>query len=660
MRGFTAILSILLAGSGVTALAQDTGAKLAAQFGALESVAQASLSPDGKKIAFTSADARGTVVFVADLVAGGDPKRVMALPGKEGRITNCSWSADTRIVCRAYYVVPSPDGLVSVTRLYAVDADAKNLVEMTAPRGTNARGVQYDGGRIIDHVAAGQPGSVLMTRQFLPNDKIGTHIGSSKSGLGVEMVDTLSLKRSTVEPPKPDAFGYITDGQGTVRVMGTTGSTVSGYLRGDDIYFYRKPGERGWQRLSVHKEDLSGFLPVRVDAAKNVAYGFDDDGEYRALYSIALDGSGSRTKLLGKPGYDIDGLISIGRKRRVVGASYATERRQAEYFDSELKTLSERLRKTLPGEPAVDIVDASADEQRLLLIASGDTLPGQFYVFDKSKRALEEVLPVRPGLSGVKLATMKPVSFKAGDGTMIPGYLTLPPGSTGKNLPAIVMPHGGPSARDEWGFDWLSQYFAARGFAVLQPNYRGSAGYGSGFFQKNGFQGWRTAIGDVRDAGRWLVTEGIAAPDKMAIVGWSYGGYAALQSAVLDPSLYKAIVAVAPVVDLGKLKTDAMNYVTGPIVARFVGDGAHVTEGSPARNAASITAPVLLFSGDRDMNVDVSHSRLMHQRLREAGKQSTLVEFPILDHQLYEAEARTKLLSESDAFLRKSLGLPAG
>lgn len=659
MRVYTAILPILLAGSAVGAVAQDTAAKLAAQFGALESVAHASLSPDGSKVAFTSADTRGSVVFVADLTVGGDPRRVMSLAGKEGRITNCSWSADTRIVCRAYYVVASPDGLIGVTRLYAVDADAKILVEMTAPRSTNARGVQYDGGRIIDYVAAGQPGSVLMTRQFLPNDKIGTHIGSAKSGLGVEMVDTMTLKRSTVEQPKLDAFGYITDGLGSVRVMGTTGSTASGYLRGDDIYFYRKPGERGWERLSVYKEDRSGFLPLRVDATKNLAYGFDDDGEYRSLYSVALDGSGTRTKLLGKQGYDIDGLITIGRKRRVVGASYATERREAEYFDSELKTLTERFRKALPGSPAVDIVDASANEQRLLLIASGDTAPGQFYVFDKSKRTLEEVLPVRPQLAGLKLAAMKPVSFKAADGTMIPGYLTLPPGSTGKNLPAIVMPHGGPSARDEWGFDWLSQYFAARGFAVLQPNYRGSAGYGSGFFQKNGFQGWRTAIGDVNDAGRWLVAEGIAAPGKMAIMGWSYGGYAALQSAVLDPSLYKAIVTVAPVVDLAKLKTDAMNYVNGPIVARFVGSGAHVVEGSPARNVASIAAPVLLFSGDRDMNVDVSHARLMHQRLKEAGKQSTLVEFPILDHQLYDAGARTKLLSESDAFLRASLGLPA-
>ncbi|RRB42952.1 alpha/beta hydrolase family protein, partial [Escherichia coli] len=105
----------------------------------------------------------------------------------------------------------------------------------------------------------------------------------------------------------------------------------------------------------------------------------------------------------------------------------------------------------------------------------------------------------------------------AADGTQIPAYLTLPPGSTGKNLPTIVMPHGGPEARDEWNFDWLSQFFANRGYAVLQPHYRGSTGYGIAWFKENGFKSWRTAIGDVNDSGRWLIKQGIADPAKLAI-----------------------------------------------------------------------------------------------------------------------------------------------
>jgi dipeptidyl aminopeptidase/acylaminoacyl peptidase len=219
------------------------------------------------------------------------------------------------------------------------------------------------------------------------------------------------------------------------------------------------------------------------------------------------------------------------------------------------------------------------------------------------------------------------------------------------------MPHGGPGARDEWGFDWLAQYFAARGFAVLQPNFRGSSGYGSAWYQKNGFQSWRVAIGDVNDAGRWLVGEGIANPSKLGIVGWSYGGYAALQSSVLDPQLYKAIVAIAPVTDLEKLRTQYTNYASYPIIDKFIGHGPHIREGSPAQNPETIRAPVLLFHGTVDGNVNVDQSRLMNERLRAAGKQVTLVEFPGLNHGLHDADARTRLLSQSDAFLRTAFGM---
>jgi dipeptidyl aminopeptidase/acylaminoacyl peptidase len=152
------------------------------------------------------------------------------------------------------------------------------------------------------------------------------------------------------------------------------------------------------------------------------------------------------------------------------------------------------------------------------------------------------------------------------------------------------------------------------------------------------------------------VSEGIAAPGRLAIFGWSYGGYAALQSAALDPALFKAIVAVAPVTDLAALKNDSRNFTNFRMVKDSVGDGAHVSEGSPARNAASIQAPVLLFHGDRDSTVLVSHSRLMEDRLKGAGKRVELVVYPGLDHQLRDSNARTELLEKSDAFMRAAMG----
>jgi dipeptidyl aminopeptidase/acylaminoacyl peptidase len=265
----------------------------------------------------------------------------------------------------------------------------------------------------------------------------------------------------------------------------------------------------------------------------------------------------------------------------------------------------------------------------------------------------------RSQLAGMPLGTMKAVTYPAADGTLIPGYLTLPPGSTGKNVPVIVMPHGGPGSRDEWGFDWLVQYFAARGFAVMQPNFRGSGGYGQAWYQRNGFQSWKTSVGDVNDAGRWLIAQGIADPGKLGIVGWSYGGYAALQSGVLDPNLFKAVVAIAPVTDLAAWRAESTNRANYPILNAFIGSGPHVREGSPAQNTATLKAPVLLFHGDKDMNVPVTQSQLMASRLRGAGRPVELIEFPGLDHFLESSTARSRMLSASDAFLRRSMGRPA-
>lgn len=657
---FGAAMALCLASTASIAVAQEDAAALAAKFGALEAVRQASLSPRGDKVAYVAEAYEGSRVYVATPETPGVPKLVMRIARDVGSIRGCAWAADERIVCRARATAMVGTVLVSGTRLYAVNSDGSGLQLLTREGGTNAYGVQQDGGSVIDYDVAGEPGTVLMTREFLPDDRVGSLIGSNKGGLGVERVDTATGKRSTVEQPRPGAVEYISDGHGTVRLMGTMSSDLNGYDRGKRRYFYRKPGSRSWDDLSTVDQDGYGFNPYAVDGDKNVAYGFDDAGGFQALYSVALDGSGTKTKLLGREGIDVDDLVTIGRQNRVIGAGYATERRQIEYFDPQMRALSKALAAALPGKPSVDIVGASNDENRLLIVASGDTHPGMYYLFDKPSKKLIEVLPARPTLGDVKLAPMQPISFAAADGTIIPGYLTLPIGGTGKNLPAIVMPHGGPSARDEWGFDWLVQYFAARGFAVIQPNYRGSSGYGSAYFQKNGFQSWRTAIGDVNDAGRWLVKEGIAAPDKLAIFGWSYGGYAALQSPVLDPSLFKAIVAVAPVTDLGRLKSDAAEYTNGAMVARFVGSGLHVTEGSPAQNVDRIAAPVLMFSGDKDLNVDIGHARSMQGKLKGAGKTVTLVEFPGLDHQIAEAGARARLLAESDAFLRRALGMAGG
>jgi len=311
----------------------------------------------------------------------------------------------------------------------------------------------------------------------------------------------------------------------------------------------------------------------------------------------------------------------------------------------------------LPNLPLIRFIDSSVDESILLIWAGSDRDPGRYYLLDRKTSHMGELLPTRSNLATVRLADVKPITYRAADGTSVPAYLTLPVGSSGKNLPAIVMPHGGPGARDEWGFDWLSQFFAARGYAVIQPNFRGSTGYGDAWFQKNGFQGWEAAIGDVRDAGNYLVREGIADPHKLAIVGWSYGGYAALQTAATNPDLFHAVIAIAPVTDLELLRSQSEGFTNYKVVSDFIGKGPHVESGSPARHAAAIKAPVLMFHGTYDRNVDIAQSRLMASRLRGSGRAAELVVYPKLDHYLEDSAARTDMLSRSDTFLRKSLGI---
>jgi dienelactone hydrolase len=652
-----------VAGLALLAVAPTAGAEVSAAakaFGARESVVDASLSPDGKSVALVQplADAQATAVMVAPLDGSSQPKPIMSSTGKPDRVTDCGWVSNTRLACNVYMLLVRDARKLGFTRLAALNADGSKVVELSTRNRNFSWSYQQFGGGIVDWLADDPSGAVLMTRDYSEEGTTGTLLGNQREGLAVERVDTITLARTPVEPPRGDAAEFISDQHGTVRIVGQRLKTNTGYSTVRVNYLYRPVGGGDWVALSSYDDDAhTGFMPVAVDRDLNAAYGFEWVNGRQAVVRVSLDGGAKREVMVARDDVDVDRLIRIGRDRRVVGASFATEKRQAVFFDPALKGLAAALTKALPGHPDVHFVDASQDGARLLLWAGSDVDPGRYYLFDKTTKKLAEVMPDRPELAQFKLSPVQPVSYKAADGTLVPGYLTLPPGSDGKNLPAIVMPHGGPSARDEWGFDWLAQFFAHQGYAVLQPNYRGSSGYGEAWFQQNGFQSWKTAIGDVNDAGRWLLSQGIAAPGKLAIVGWSYGGYAALQSSVLDPDLFKAIVAVAPVTDLDSLREDHRAFTNFKIWDNFIGRGPHVKEGSPAQNAERIKAPVLLFHGDEDSNVRIGASRLMQSRLKAAGRKVELVEFKGLDHQLDDSAARATMLDRADTFLKAALGL---
>jgi dipeptidyl aminopeptidase/acylaminoacyl peptidase len=656
--------SLLLASLPLLSIAEPAF-DAATAFGARPSVESISLSPDGMSVAVVApSTGQGSVVYVQSLAKGASRtfKAVLSASGKPDRLAGCDWVSNQRLVCTVYGVIAASLLLepVQFSRLIAVNIDGTKLQLLSTRSNEFTRGLQLGGGSVIDWLPD-EDGAVLMTRVYLPDDRTSSRMGSSKRGIAVDRVDTQTLGVQTLEQPREDAVAYISDGRGTIRVIGVRSrrGALGAYESGNIAYYYRKTDSRDWLPMGeLVGEGHNGFQPVAVDHDANLAYGYKKLDGRLALYTIALDGTLKEELVFARPDVDVGGLNRIGRRHRVVGVTYSDELSHFHFLDPDFEKVLASVAKALPGRPGLHIVDSSMDENVLLIFAGSDHDPGVYYLFDKKLRQLETFLVVRGELEGVKLASVKPIHYQATDGTLIPGYLTLPPGvDTPKDLPAIVMPHGGPNARDYWRFDYLAQFYASRGYVVLQPNFRGSTGYGDDFFKQNGFRSWPTAIGDVLDAGKWLVAQGIANPEKLAIVGWSYGGYAALQAAVVDPSVFKAVVAIAPVTDLPELKELHRQWSDFLVVSREIGEGPHVREGSPALNAAKIKVPVLLFHGEMDRNVPIRQSKEMSDRLGAAGVPHELVTWPDLDHQLEDSAVRAEMLRKSDAFLRRVMGM---
>jgi len=654
LRGFLVGVSALAFSTVASAgsLAEDAKA-----FGTRESVEGMSISPSGDRVAIlVSGPGSTTVLRVADLSTG----KITDLTSSDGRPNGfdwCKFASETRLVCTVGGIVPYNGLLLGYSRLMTIGTDGSTMKSLGQKASDlDGRLRQYDG-TVIDWLP-GQDGSVLIARDYIAEvNTTGSHLGRKKDGYAVDRVDLTTLKSTSVEGARPNIDSYMTDGRGEVRLYTYSLAGDAGQLTGITRTRYRRQGSRDWLELGDYDSRTGeGWWPVAIEADSNSLFALKKTGGRDALYQVRLDGSGKSTLIAANAEVDIDGIIRLGPGQKVVGYSYATDKRSTVYFDKDIAKLQSALGKAIPKLPLIDFVGASADGQKLLVFASADTNPGIFYRFDRQTKQLAEITPARSELANRVLAPVQSIRVPASDGSQIPAYLTVPAGSTGKNLPAVVLPHGGPSSRDEWGFDWLAQFLAARGYAVIQPNYRGSAGFGDQWLNSNGFKNWKTSIGDVTASAKYLVAKGIADPSRMAILGWSYGGYAALQSAVVEPKLYKAAVAIAPVTDLEMVRNESKGFTNNRLVRDFVGSGEHLVEGSPLRNVASIQVPVLLAHGDRDANVGIAQSEKMDAALRSAGKRSELIKFKDLDHQLNDSDARVILLTRVGEFLDKAIG----
>ena len=628
---------------------------VAAMFGVRESAVGVDLSPSGKLVSYVApAPNGGSVAFIAD-VQSGDAKPFLNSGKGPERLRWCHFVTEKRLICRYTANVTGDSGvLLGFSRLVAVNSDGSDIKQLGQPSSFYDAGIRQFDGAVLDWLPGGD-GSVLLERDYMrESGTTGTRIARTREGVGVDRVDTVTLKSTSVETAEPDVGGFMSDGQGNVRLKVLVGNSHD-MLTGKNQYLYRTAGSRTWKHLTDFVEDKE-FEPLAIDGTTNLLYALKPLEGRKALYRIKLTDTPTTELIASNPVVDIDGVVRSASGQRVIGYTYVVDKRDVEYFDPEYKALVTALGGAIPNLPMIRVERTSSDGSRVLIFAGSDNDPGRYYVFDKTAKNLAEIMLVRPELEKMKLASVRPVSVKSPDGVTIPAYLTLPPGKDGKNLPAVVLPHGGPSDRDEWGFDWLAQYLAAKGYAVLQPEYRGSSGFGDAWLVQNGFKSWRTSIGDITASAHWLAAQGIADPKRIAIVGWSYGGYAALQSAVTEPSLFKAVEAIAPVTDLAMLTKEEQDYTNAEVVAKFIGSGPHIVEGSPLRHASEIKVPVLLVHGDMDMNVHSLESEKMEEALQAAGTPVDFLRFKTLDHQLEDGAARTEMLTKIGQLLDKTIG----
>jgi len=652
-----AALTALCAGTA-SAQTQPTLEQDAAAFGTRQAVSNVDLSPDGSRAVFVGAGpGRTTFVYVAD-IASGTNKPILYSKGSPETIQWCSFASVTRLVCRFTAMIESdgsavPVGvLIPTWRTISLNLDGSDIKPLGQQSTSSDLGIRQYDGSIIDWLPnAGN--EILMTRLFLAQGSTGvpTNVQRTKHGIGVVKLNVQTLNADTVEQPLDTAETWMSDGEGHVRLLGTWEMSAETYDTGRVKYVYRKPGSREWSALGPYT-DLRDFQPLAIDAPTNNLYAIRKFNDRWALSRVSLGETPTETLVVHDPQQDIDGVQTVGPVGHVVGYKFIGDD-QPVYTDPAYKSLATSLQAAIPSHPGIKFLADSADQSKIVLFAGRENDPGRYLLFDKATKTLGELVPARPNLAGRDLATVTSMKFAAADGTAISVRLFLPAHSSGKSLPTVIFTGGDSGYKDAGGFEWVAQFLAARGFAVLEPQYRGFGGDGS-WFNTVGFAQWQTSTSDIGAAARYAVTQGVADPTRLAIVGWSHGGYAALLSAETEPSLYKAVVAIAPITNLSSYAQHWSDYTAGKRMREVV--GAVQADASPTRRASAIQAPVLLFHGTMDVNERVDQSRSMRDALQKAGKSVELVEFEGLGRDLEDSTARAQILTRIGQLLDRTIG----
>jgi dipeptidyl aminopeptidase/acylaminoacyl peptidase len=352
-------------------------------------------------------------------------------------------------------------------------------------------------------------------------------------------------------------------------------------------------------------------------------------------------------------GADVDGVALSFDGSRLLGVTTTDRERPVRWIDPAMAKLQKTLDAMSPAS-TVRIASYNRNLDKLLVRISTPDNPGLLFLYDAVAGTMDRVAAVNETIGGKRLSRSRFVQYKARDGLEIEGVLTMPRGRPAKKLPFIVLPHGGPWGHDELTYDYWAQFLAERGYAVLQPNFRGSTGYGAAFEKAGQGQLGFAMQDDISDGLAWAVAQGIADPKRACIVGASYGGYAAMWGIVKDPDQYRCAISIAGVSNLRR----EVNDFGGTFRARLYRDQwqkmtPDFAAVSPIKAVARIKAPLLLIHGRKDVTVDHGQSARMYAAMQDAGKKVEFVSIPLADHYFTREADRLTLLTAIEAFLRK-------
>jgi dienelactone hydrolase len=604
-------------------------------YGMLPVLEHAQLSPDGRMAAFlASVDGRRCVV-VHDL--DGSRKDQANCPGRF-EVRWFAWKTNSRLLIGVYNTTRVLNNrFITESFLLGTDVDGANLKELVSPK--QGRFINFNTDHVID---------------FLENDP--AHVLVTLDTTSTQFPDVVAIDVNTGSTAEAAASthhitSWITDVEGRPRL----GVAIED---GKFAYLYRSAG--GTDFAKVEGNDIigeTGFTLLAFSDKPNVLYvASEHETGRRCIYLYDVEARNVLDRYACRNDSDIDNLIMRGK--HVLGYTYSDDQPHQVFIDPSWQRDAASIARKF-ANANIFLLDRTADGSRELVQVSEANRPPTIYVLLRTPgqpTRLEPLGDERPFIPDEFVAPVKPIAYRARDGLQIHGYLTMPLGRVSGPIPFVVLPHGGPYARDYLGFDYIAQMIASRGYGVLQPNFRGSTGYGRAFLEA-GFREWgRKMQDDVTDATKWLIDQRLADPARICIFGWSYGGYAALMGAIREPTLYRCAASMAGVTDLKRMQPGSGRQVINVAVPVLNGDRSLIEENSPAKNAGKITIPILLAHGRQDVNVAFDDSVEMETALKDAGKKVDTIYFDGDDHFLYREGDRIAFLKKLDSFLRENLG----